>query len=393
MKQRIAYITLIWILTDLYFFQAVHTLSNNALIVYGYWLIDLILVGGIFYVSRGQRMRQHPRLVSVLMALMLLAVVPKIFGSTVLLLEDITRLFRGFPPRSYWVSLTTVVIAAIPFFALLFGLTQGRHHYQVLRETLEFDDLPDAFDGFTITQLSDIHSGSFTSEKGVGKGLALVNAQKSDIILFTGDLVNNKASEMDRWIPAFAKLQASYGKYSVLGNHDYGDYVQWENLGDKQANLNQLKKIHEEIGFNLLLNEATQIKKDGQAITLVGVENWGKGFHQYGDLKKATANVADSAFKILLSHDPTHWEAVTLKHHQPVHLTLAGHTHGMQFGIEFLGLKWSPAKYIYRNWAGLYKQNNQYLYVNRGFGFLGFKGRVGIWPEITVITLKKKHIK
>jgi hypothetical protein len=317
--------------------------------------------------------------------------VPKLFAMPVLLLEDITRLFRGFPPRSRWVSELAVVIAAIPFTGLLYGLTRGRHDYRVREETLYFDDLPEAFDGFTITQLSDIHSGSFTSQKGVEKGVAMVNEQKSDLILFTGDLVNSKASEMDPWIPVFSQLKAPFGKFSVLGNHDYGDYAQWESAGHKHANLTRLKKVHSEIGFKLLLNEATTIEKGGQSIALIGVENWGKGgFHKYGDLEKAAASVPASAFKILMSHDPSHWDAVTIGHDKHIHLTLSGHTHGMQFGIELFGFKWSPIKYVYRQWAGLYEQSGKYLYVNRGFGFLGMKGRVGIWPEITVITLKKR---
>jgi predicted MPP superfamily phosphohydrolase len=219
----------------------------------------------------------------------------------------------------------------------------------------------------------------------------MVNKQHSDVILFTGDLVNNQASEMDRWIPVFSQLKAPSGKFSVLGNHDYGDYMKWESEDLKSANLKRLKQVHHEIGFRLLLDEAVKVEKNSQSITLVGVENWGKGgFHKYGDLKKATANVADDAFKVLLSHDPSHWDAVTHDHHQHIHLTLSGHTHGAQFGFEFFGFKWSPIKYIYKQWAGLYKQNGKYLYVNRGFGFLGLKGRVGIWPEITVITLKTK---
>jgi len=272
----------------------------------------------------------------------------------------------------------------------LYGLTRGRHNYQVKRETLYFNDLPEAFDGFTITQLSDIHSGSFSSEKGVLKGIDLVNKQNSDLILFTGDLVNNMASEMDRWIPFFSKLRAPFGKFSVLGNHDYGDYVQWESEHHQQANLSQLKNVHQKIGFKLLLNEAVPVKKDEESVALIGVENWGKGgFHKYGDLGKATADVPADAFKILMSHDPSHWDAVTLEHDHHIHLTLSGHTHGMQFGIELFGWKWSPIKYVYKQWAGLYQKSGKYLYVNRGFGFLGMKGRVGIWPEITVLTLKK----
>ncbi|MBS1601688.1 MAG: metallophosphoesterase, partial [Bacteroidetes bacterium] len=273
---------------------------------------------------------------------------------------------------------------------VLFGITRGRHFYRVRREPIHFPDLPTAFDGFTITQITDVHSGSFTNAAGVQKGLNLVNAQQSDVILFTGDLVNNKASEMDRWIAAFAGLKAPMGKFSVLGNHDYGDYIQWETPEAKQDNLSRLHQVHADIGFRLLRDEAISLQKDGQSITLLGVENWGKGgFQKYGDLKKATAAVSDNAFKILMSHDPSHWEGVTLDHHQHIHLTLSGHTHGMQFGIDLFGFKWSPVQYVYKQWAGLYRQKDRFLYVNRGFGFLGLKGRIGMWPEVAVITLRR----
>jgi hypothetical protein len=272
-------------------------------------------------------------------------------------------------------------------------MTGGRHRYKVHSITLKFPDLPEAFDGFTITQLSDIHAGSFTSVKGVEKGINLVNKQNSDLLLFTGDLVNNKASEMDPWKETFAKLKAPYGKYSVLGNHDYGDYARWESEEAKAANLVSLKHVHKHIGFKLLLNNSVKIQKDGQSIALIGVENWGKGgFHKYGSLTKAVADVHDDEFKILMSHDPSHWEAKTLEHEKHINLALAGHTHGMQFGIELFGFQWSPVKYMYPQWAGLYEKQGKYLYVNRGFGFLGFKGRLGIWPEITVITLKKAMV-
>lgn len=387
MKKRLPFILLIILIADPYFYQAVKTLTSNALLLQAYWLIDFCIIGVLFLAV----FTRQARLVPVLMTLMLLSIVPKIAAVPVLLLEDLTRLFRGFPPRSVWVSELAVVFAAVPFFGLLYGLTFGRHDYRVHQETLYFDDLPDAFDGFTLTQLSDIHSGSFSNTKGVEKGVAMVNAQKSDLILFTGDLVNNAATEMDPWINTFAKLTAPFGKYSVLGNHDYGDYMKWESNEAKQANLIRLKNVHAEIGFRLLLNEAVEIEKDGQRIALIGVENWGKGgFHKYGDLDKAAAHVPADAFKVLLSHDPSHWDAVTLSHQQHIHLTLAGHTHGAQFGIELFGFKWSPIKYVYEQWAGLYKKAGRYLYVNRGFGFLGLKGRVGIWPEITVITLKRK---
>jgi predicted MPP superfamily phosphohydrolase len=389
MKKRIPAIVLLWLIIDIYFFTAVETLTHDTSLYLAYWLFDALLAGTILYsVITGKT-----KLVSWLMALMLLSFIPKLVGSIVLMLEDITRLFRGFPSRSYGVSEFVLVVAGTLFLLLLFGITRGRHYYKVRRETLYFDDLPETFDGFTITQLSDIHSGSFSDRRGVQKGLDLVNAQGSDLILFTGDLVNNQATEMDPWIPAFAELEAPYGKYSVLGNHDYGDYMRWENKAAQYANLNRLKQVHKEIGFQLLLNESMQIQKDDQSVALIGVENWGKGgFHKYGDLEKAAANVPDGAFRILMSHDPSHWDAVTVDHHQHIHLTLSGHTHGMQFGFELFGFKWSPIKYIYKQWAGLYQKSGQYLYVNRGFGFLGLKGRVGIWPEIAVITLKRKSL-
>nr|WP_067057394.1 metallophosphoesterase [Mucilaginibacter sp. L294] len=391
MAKRLPLILILWLFTDIYFFQVVETLTTNSLVHLAYRAIDIILLSGmtaLIFIRRSGKTAQ--RLITALMAFMLLTFVPRLFSLPVLLVEDITRLFRHFPPRELWVSELTAALAAVIFFVVLFGITHGRHFYRVRREILHFPDLPEAFDGFTITQLSDIHSGSFSSETGVQKGLDLVNAQANDVILFTGDLVNNKASEMDRWIPAFSKLKAAYGKFSVLGNHDYGDYIHWESETQKQANLARLKQVHGDIGFNLLLNQSISIKKDGQAISLIGVENWGKGgFHKYGDLEKAAAGLPASSFNILMSHDPSHWDAVTLGHHQHIHLTLAGHTHGMQFGIELFGFKWSPIKYVYKQWAGLYEQAGKYLYVNRGFGFLGLKGRIGMWPEIAVITLKR----
>ncbi len=391
MAKRIPFIIAIWALVDLYFFHSVEAVTANNFILWGYWLLDVLLGAGLVSVIflRGAG-RTPQNLIAFLMALMMLSFVPKLVAAPVLIVIDIVRLCIWYP-RPVWESWVAFGVAAIPFFGLIFGLTRGQHYYKVHKETLYFDDLPENFDGFTITQLSDIHSGSFTSEKGVEKGISIVNDQNSDLILFTGDLVNSKASEMDRWIPSFAKLKAPYGKFSVLGNHDYGDYTKWDSKEEKDANLVRLKEVHKEIGFRLLLDETVNIEKGGQTISLIGVENWGKGgFHKYGDLQKATANVPANAFKVLMSHDPSHWEGVTLGHDKHIHLTLSGHTHGMQFGFELFGFKWSPIKYVYKQWAGLYDRGGKYLYVNRGFGFLGLRGRVGIWPEITVITLKKK---
>jgi len=391
MVKRFPFIILLWVLSNLYFYQAIKTIAATDQYAALYWLVNLLLMGGFtaaIFVRRGSRL-QHT-LITWLMGATLLAFIPGLLAMPVLLLEDLTRIFRGFPPRSFWVSQIAALIAGGTFLLVLFGITRGRHFYRVKKETLSFPDLPEAFDGFTITQITDVHSGSFTNADGVKKGLDLVNAQGSDVILFTGDLVNNKAAEMDPWIKSFEGLKAPLGKFSVLGNHDYGDYVQWDSPEAKKANLRRLKEVHGEMGFRLLLDESISLKKDGAAISLIGVENWGKGgFHKYGDLKKATRNVPGEAFKILLSHDPSHWEGVTLGHDQHIHLTLSGHTHGMQFGIDLFGFKWSPVQYMYKQWLGLYERAGRYLYVNRGFGFLGLKGRIGMWPEVAVITLKR----
>ena len=392
MARRIFSILALFILGDVYFYQAVVTLTQNGFLHAAYWLLDIaIIIAIIATVSLLRKGRHVQRFLTLIMAAMVLSFVPKLFSAPILLAEDVSRLFRGFPARSVYVSEATAGLASIFFLVILFGITRGKHFYKVRRETLYFPDLPEAFDGLTITQLSDIHSGSFTDAKGVQKGIALANAQHSDLLLFTGDLVNHSAAEMEPWMDGFATLTAPLGKYSILGNHDYGDYGKWESQAAKEANLQRLKEVHKELGFSLLLNEVATLTRNGQSLSLVGVENWGKGgFQKYGDLNKATAGVPDDSFKILMSHDPSHWDAVTLEHHQPVQLTLAGHTHGMQFGIELFGFKWSPVKYVYKQWAGLYEEDGKYLYVNRGFGFHGLRGRIGIWPEITVLTLKRK---
>ncbi|RYU91718.1 metallophosphoesterase [Mucilaginibacter terrigena] len=269
-------------------------------------------------------------------------------------------------------------------------MLRGKYDYKVHRQTIYFDDLPDAFDGFTITQLSDIHSGSFDNVKAMQRGIDLAKAQKSDLFVFTGDLVNNAAWEIEQYIDRFGAIKAPYGQFSILGNHDYGDYIHWDTEQEKRANLARLKQHHADLGYRLLLNENVVLEKGGQKISLIGVENWGEGFIQLGDIDKALKGVDKGAFKLLLSHDPTHWQKIVRHHPTHVHLTLAGHTHGAQFGVEAAGLKWSPVKYRYPDWAGLAKHDNRYLYINRGFGFLAFSGRLGIWPEITVLTLKKK---
>jgi uncharacterized protein len=328
--------------------------------------------------------------------------IPKLVFSGFLFAEDVVRLAQGIwnttmqrssddfiPSRRLFVAQLAMGAAAIPFGAILYGMVKGKYSYRVHRHTIHFPDLPDAFDGFKITQLSDIHAGSFDNIEAVKRGVALANAQQSDIIVFTGDLVNNEAAEIIPYQSVFQSLEAPFGKFSILGNHDYGDYKAWGSLSEKQNNFRALLRYHAEMGFRLLLDEHLMIEKDGQSLALIGVENWGHGFAQYGDLAAATKGLPDDCFAILLSHDPTHWEKQVKQLTKKIHLTLSGHTHGAQMGVELGNFKWSPIKFRYPKWAGLYQEAGKYLYINRGFGFLGFSGRVGILPEITVLELKK----
>ena len=290
----------------------------------------------------------------------------------------------------YWVDFAFVMFC-LTVVLFVFGITRGKYAYRVIKHTLYFDDLPASFDGFTITQISDVHAGSFTRPNQVQKGIDMINAQKSDLFVFTGDLVNNAASEIEPYIGHFSQIKASFGQFSVLGNHDYGDYIKWPSEADKAKNLQQLKNYHAELGFRLLLDEHVELNKNGEKIILVGIENWGLGFGERGDLEKALTGTSLNDFKVLLSHDPSHWDAQVKNNPSKIQLALAGHTHGMQFGLEAFGIKWSPVKYRYKHWAGVKSENGRYLNVNRGFGFIGFSGRIGIWPEITVIELKRKY--
>ena len=293
------------------------------------------------------------------------------------------------PTRRKFVKNASLVIAGIPFISMINGITFGKYAYQVRRVTLKFSNLPKSFQGFTIAQLSDIHSGSFDNIDEVKRGVKMVNELKADLIAFTGDLVNNRTKEVLPFLDIFSKLSAKEGVYSIKGNHDYGMYRPWASNDDFLADQQQMDDVHAQMGFKLLKNEYAIIKKGSEEIQLVGVENWGlPPFPQVGDLEKATGNV-DAPFRVLLSHDPSHWDEKVRPNSKNYDLTLSGHTHGMQFGVEIPGLiKWSPVKYRYPRWAGLYQEGKEYLYVNRGFGFLGFPGRVGIMPEITLITLE-----
>ncbi|RAV28564.1 metallophosphoesterase [Sinomicrobium soli] len=395
----------IYIIVSFYAFQAVRTLTRSPYVLYAYILVLLVVLGNFLYhfafpgETRGFRgARGYAASFLLMVILFQLVTVIFLFG------EDMVRMLTALagkwsgksaeislPSRRRFVSLLGMGLAAIPFSGLLYGMVKGKYDFRVLKYVLEFDDLPDAFDGYRITQLSDIHSGSFDDHEKVSYAVDLINQQESDLLLFTGDMVNDKADELLPWMETFSRLGAPDGMYSVLGNHDYGDYARWGSEADKEANLDKLKELQRQMGFELLLNEHRYLEKDGQRIALIGVENWGAGgFKKAGDLDKAIQGMTPDTFKILMSHDPSHWEQQVINHPYHYHLTLSGHTHGMQFGVEIPGVvKWSPIKWRYKYWAGIYREMGQYINVNRGLGFLGYPGRVGMWPEITVIELKK----
>ena len=388
---------------EYYAFQAVKTVTKNRIFRWVWMAIGILVYLNLLYVifttssNSGQTSQFQ-----MATGMMITILIPKLFILTVLLGEDIIRFLQkiisllGSSPtkpisgRRKFISQLALVLAAIPFTSFLYGIIQGRYNYKVLKYQLSFKDLPDTFDGFTITQISDIHSGSFTNKEKIQYGVNMINNQNSDLLLFTGDIVNNMASEMDNWIDMFGSLTAPYGKYSVLGNHDYAEYIRGISKEEKEQQFQEIKNIHPKIGFDLLCNENRIIEKDGQKISLIGVENWGKSFKQAGNLSKASEGVNKEDFKILMSHDPSHWDAEVKQDDFNYHLTLSGHTHGLQMGIEIPGwFKWSPSKYVYKQWAGLYNESGRFINVNRGFGYHAFPGRVGIWPEITVIELKK----
>lgn len=289
--------------------------------------------------------------------------------------------------RSDFLLKSGIIAAAVPAISLPTGMVVGPYKYTLHKPVVKLPNLPKSFHGLKIVQLSDIHSGSFYNKEAVNKGIDMLLAEKPDIVFFTGDLVNDQAAEMENYMDVFSRVTAPLGVYSILGNHDYGDYHNWESEEAKAANLERLKQVHAELGWNLLLDEHVYLERGEDKIAVIGVENWGAGFHQIGDLGKAYQG-CEAPVKLLLSHDPTHWDEEVRKSYKDIDITFSGHTHGAQMGVETGGFKWSPISLRYDKWAGLYRENNQYLYVNRGYGFLGYPGRIGIWPEITVMTLE-----
>ncbi|MBS1682839.1 MAG: metallophosphoesterase [Bacteroidetes bacterium] len=402
---------LIFLVIDFYVFQAVLTVSKNwsplwkQVFRYGYWLPTLISVSGLVWWSFSDPYKgtDYVRIYVIVGSAILY--LSKIFAVLFLFVDDLQRGTRwlvqyfskskdslpGAPiNRAEFLSQAALIASAVPLGLSVYGVISGAHDYRVKRITLKLPNLPKSFDGIRIGQVSDIHSGSFWNKKAVKGGVEMMMAEKPDLIFFTGDLVNNETSEVKDYIPVFEKLKAPLGVFSTTGNHDYGDYRPWKTQEAKQQNFKDLIEAHRLLGYDLLMNENRIITQNGEKLAIIGIENWGAGrFSKYGKLDQAYRGVDEAAAKILLSHDPTSWDAIVRPAHKDIDLTLSGHTHGFQFGVEIGNIKWSPCQYVYKQWAGLYQEGEQYLYVNRGFGYLGYPGRIGMPPELTIFELKK----
>ncbi|WP_367281889.1 metallophosphoesterase [Tunicatimonas pelagia] len=402
----------LFLLLDYYAFQAFRVLIDDLATyprrtIYAvYWAISLSALGGFLFYNLGGKgvITENQR--TFLLAWIFVNYAAKFFGSLVLVIDDVVRLgqwaYTQFSPnvseasnesatgisRSEFLVKASVVATVVPAIGLSYGIASGAHDYRIHRVKVPIANLPKGLVGMQIAQLSDIHSGSFFNKKAVMHGIEMLLAEKPDLIFFTGDLVNNKATEVEDYIPVFSKLKAPLGIYSILGNHDYGDYTSWSSPQVKRANLENLKQAHQLMNWKLLLDENEILTIDNNRLAIIGVENWGTGgFAQYGHLNEAYQGAEDTDTRILLSHDPSHWDAQVRSQHEDIELTLSGHTHGGQVGIEWGSLRWSFVQYRYKQWAGLYQEGNQHLYVNRGFGYIGYPGRLGIRPEITMLEL------
>ena len=402
----------ILLLIDVYVWQAIAFVTRNSsavwqqVIRYAYWTLTAATFGVILLYNFGDPDLWKGSARSIVFTLIFINYFSKVFAALFLIVDDIIRLGRWVArlfqtggdsategqtiTRSEFLTKTALIAGTVPLVSMSYGIISGAHDYRIRRKTVYLPDLPSSFDGITIGQLSDIHSGSFFNKTAVQGGVDMLMAEKPDLVFFTGDLVNNESSEVKDYVPVFGKVSAPLGVYSVTGNHDYGDYRSWSTEEAKRRNFEDLKKAHAEMGYDLLMNENRIIEQSGDRIAVIGVENWGAGrFAKYGKLDEACRGSEDGAVKLLLSHDPSHWDAQVRPEHPEINMMFSGHTHGFQFGVEWGDFKWSPAQYAYKQWAGLYQKDSQYLYVNRGYGYIGYPGRIGIPPEITIITLKK----
>jgi predicted MPP superfamily phosphohydrolase len=411
----IIFFTFIILVLDFYAYSGVKKLAagyrkiTKRIIFYLYWVVPFLLITALNLFVFFNHSIDPANMLSYfhyISGTFILFYVPKLVFIIFNLFDDLIRIIKWIAKkfkkngdadsngesitRKQFLAKTGIIIAGLPFLSIAYGIKWGRFDFTIRNHTLNYTNLPSAFDGLKVVQISDFHIGSFLNNiDEVETAIELINEQNADLLLFTGDFVNNLSSEMNSFIPILNKLKAKNGKYSILGNHDYGDYVRWDSIEEKRSNLDRLIKIQEDLGFKMLINESQKVILNGEEIELVGVENWGlPPFPQYGDLGKALSKTNSDSFKILMSHDPTHWDEQVLDKTR-IDLTLSGHTHGAQFGIEIPGWRWSPVNMRYKRWGGLYTEGKQSLYVNTGIGFIGFPGRVGMPPEITVIELNK----
>ncbi len=400
MQKNFLFITAIFLFLEVYIYQAIRTLTDNSWIKIGYCVLSLAIYGFFAYeVSHFQKSDRSTMRAQIMISLFLVFILPKIFIVLFLLIDDIFRTgayFVGFlkpdenffPERRKFLSIVGLGLGGVLSALFIDGITFGKYRHKVRRVKVKIKNLPNSFKGYKIIQISDVHSGSFSDPSKLQHAIDLINEQEADLVLFTGDMVNNVSEEFKPFIPLFSQIKAKDGKFAVLGNHDYGDYVTWESPKAKDANLAMLIEYEKQAGFEMLMNENRAIYRNGEKLYILGVENWGlKPFPQFGKIDKALENVPQNAAKILLSHDPTHFDYVVKKHPADISLTLSGHTHGMQFGLDLKNIKWSPVQYRYPKWADLYESEGKMLYVNRGFGVLGYPGRVGVLPEITLLVL------
>jgi predicted MPP superfamily phosphohydrolase len=404
-------IIVIMLLLDLYVFQVIKSLASGAsertrVILYSiYWVVSVSAIAFLLLLPYLNTEIWPKNVRNYVFATIAGLFIAKLLATIFFLLDDTRRgitwvLSKMFPEsitdtnnnaawnvsRSAFLSWLGIGVGGTFLGTFIYGFS-NKYNYEIKRVKLNFQNLPAGFKGLRVIQISDVHAGSFADKKAVSKGIDMILKQNADLILFTGDLVNDVSTEMHDYIDVFRRLKAPLGVFSTLGNHDYGDYVQWSSLAAKKENLEKLKAIHGQMGWQLLMNEHVALERNGDQIALLGIENWSalKRFPKYGRLDQAHAGTEKYPFKILMSHDPTHWDAEVRPNFSDIDLALAGHTHGMQFGLETPFFKWSPVRWVYRQWAGLYEEGKQKLYVNRGYGFLGYPGRVGIMPEITVL--------
>ncbi len=397
----------IYLALDLYVFYAIKPLLDTStdfwrkVFSIGYWGASLFLILGIVLFVLVDP-KQYLSIRAVLFTVFGILFFSKIFASVFVIIDDVRRgitfLINLFPfvenkyseSRASFISKTALIAGSIPIATMTFGIISGAHDYRVRKRSINFNNLPKAFDGIRVAQISDIHTGSFFNKTAVQGGVDLMLDQRPDITFFTGDLVNNRSDEAKEYLDIFKKIKSPLGVYAVMVNHDYGDYTQWSSQSAKQQDIKNLHAMHKYMDYDLLLNEHRMVRVDGEEIAILGCENWGTGrFSKYGDMKKTVDGLPDAPFKVLLSHDPSHWDAEIRPDYSDIDLTLSGHTHGMQFGIEIGDFRWSPVKYRYKQWADLYREEDQYMYVNRGYGYIGYPGRIGILPEITILELKR----